>query len=78
VVAAAVGALVVGLTAGPPAPAAAVGVAGPREVTVIPADLPVRSPHDVIIFGCATGFLHRISPSTDYLWTRYDTGASLW
>ncbi|MEV0431164.1 VCBS repeat-containing protein [Micromonospora sp. NPDC050495] len=75
--------LALGLLVVPAAPVVAAGATAtptataPREIAVFPANEPTAPAHEAIIFAGTTGFLHRHDASTDYLWTRYDTGATV-
>jgi hypothetical protein len=56
---------------------AAVAVAPPAEVTVVPADPTTDYLVESVHFAGATGFLHRYySPTSPVLWTRYADGAT--
>ncbi|MEV6365930.1 FG-GAP-like repeat-containing protein [Micromonospora musae] len=69
--------LAVGLLTIPAAPAAALPATGPREVAVIPEYEPTVLPTEKVVFAGATGFLHQHNSQPYYLWTRYDTGATV-
>ncbi|MER7333503.1 MULTISPECIES: VCBS repeat-containing protein [unclassified Micromonospora] len=69
--------LALGLLTVPAAPAIADTGTAPREIAVIPpADATVPA-YEAVFFAGRTGFLHRHNNSPDYLWTRYDTGATV-
>ncbi|MEU4644323.1 VCBS repeat-containing protein [Micromonospora sp. NPDC023814] len=69
--------LALGLLTAPATPAAADTGTAPREIAVIPpADATVPA-YEAVFFAGRTGFLHRHNNSLDYLWTRYDTGATV-
>ncbi|SBT49321.1 FG-GAP repeat domain-containing protein [Micromonospora auratinigra] len=69
--------LALGLLVAPAAPAAADTGTAPREIAVFPESPPTVFAHEAIVFAGATGFLHRRDASTDYLWTRYDSGETV-
>ncbi|WP_203916753.1 FG-GAP repeat domain-containing protein [Rugosimonospora africana] len=75
----------VALTAASPAVADPVAGTGPQappaskppaEVAVVAPLGQANHPQDSIVVAGATGFLHHHDGSTDFLWTRYDTGAT--
>ncbi|MER7330472.1 MULTISPECIES: VCBS repeat-containing protein [unclassified Micromonospora] len=70
-------ALGLGLLVAPAAPAVAETSTPPREIAVFPESEATVPAHEAIIFAGVTGFLHRHGTSTQYLWTRYDTGATV-
>jgi hypothetical protein len=48
----------------------------PSEVAVVAAAGQPNHPQDTIVIAGVTGFLHHHDASRDFLWTRYDTGAT--
>lgn len=70
-------ALPLGLLISPANPAAAETTTGPREMAVLPENEPTVRPQENLLFAGTTGFLHRRNGATAYLWTRYDTGATV-
>ncbi|MER5704046.1 VCBS repeat-containing protein [Micromonospora sp. NPDC002296] len=70
-------ALILGLLVAPAAPATAETGTAPREIAVFPEGEATVPAHEAVIFAGVTGFLHRHNISTQYLWTRYDTGETV-
>ncbi|MEV6365959.1 VCBS repeat-containing protein [Micromonospora musae] len=69
--------LALGLLVTPATPAAAEPGAAPREIAVFPESEATVPAHEAIIFAGVSGFLHQHNISGEYLWTRYDTGATV-
>ncbi|TYB95538.1 hypothetical protein FXF53_23830, partial [Micromonospora sp. WP24] len=69
--------LAVGLLVAPAAPAAAEPGTAAREIAVFPAGDATAPAHEEIILAGVSGFLHRHNNSSEYLWTRYDTGETV-
>ncbi|MFG2058482.1 FG-GAP repeat domain-containing protein [Micromonospora sp. NPDC048930] len=68
--------LALGLLTIPATPATAEPGTAPREIAVIPESAPTALANETLVFAGRTGFLHRHNTSPDYLWTRYDSGAT--
>ncbi|MGC5331458.1 FG-GAP repeat domain-containing protein [Micromonospora sp. DT62] len=69
--------LALGLLTVPAAPATADPGTAPREISVIPRKDATAPAFEAVYFAGRTGFLHSHNKSTDYLWTRYDTGTTV-
>ncbi|MEV6374319.1 FG-GAP repeat domain-containing protein [Micromonospora musae] len=69
--------LALGLLVTPATSAAAEPGAAPREIAVFPESEARVPAHEAIIFAGVSGFLHQHNTSGEYLWTRYDTGATV-
>jgi hypothetical protein len=76
ITAGAVTTLALSLLVTPATPATAAATA-PREVTVLAANEPTVLPTEKVWFVGRTGFLHQHDADAAYLWTRYDTGATI-